>query len=371
MGQKYIWQKEGWPNLKWDSAALLGLLGQARKAQGKIIAQADFIGLEEQAKILVEEAFTTSAIEGEKLDRNTIRSSVAKRLGLPTSGLPKTQRAIDGLVAILTDATSKHSIALKEKRLFGWHAALFPTGYSGFQKIIVGNWRKSEEPMQVVSGPEGKRNVHFEAPPSKELKREMKAFLKWWNSPPGIDGLLRAGLAHFWFVTIHPFEDGNGRLARALTDMALAQDEKTGRRLYSLSSQINAERNDYYDTLESCQKGTLDITDWLSWFLGLFIRAVKTSEATIETALSIAKFWKENSQSALNVRQLKAVNRLLEAGPKGFEGGMTNRKYVGLNKVSPETAKRDLHDLETRGILKRNPGGGRSVSYSINWKCGN
>ncbi|MFM8268793.1 MAG: Fic family protein [Pseudomonadota bacterium] len=368
MGQKYIWQKEGWPNLKWDSSALLGLLGQARKAQGRIIAQADFIGLEEQAKILVEEAFTTSAIEGEKLDRNTIRSSVAKRLGLPTAGLPKSERAIDGLVAILTDATSKHSITLNDKRLFGWHAALFPTGYSGFQKIIVGHWRKSAQPMQVVSGPEGKRKVHFEAPPSKELKEEMKAFLKWWNNPPTIDGLLRAGIAHFWFVTIHPFEDGNGRLARALTDMALAQDEKTGRRLYSLSSQINAERSDYYDVLECCQKGALDITDWLSWFLGLFIRAVSSSEETIDTALSIAKFWKKNSQLALNERQLKAINRMLEAGPKGFQGGMTNRKYVGLTKVSPETAKRDLHDLETRGILKRNAGGGRSVSYSINWE---
>jgi Fic family protein len=368
MGQKYIWQKEGWPNLKWDSSALIELLGQARKAQGKIIAQADFIGLEEQAKILVEEAFTTSAIEGEKLDRNTIRSSVAKRLGLPTAGLPKIERAIDGLVAILTDATSNHSVALNDKRLFGWHAALFPTGYSGFQKIIVGNWRKAEEPMQVVSGPEGKRKVHFEAPPSKALKEEMKVFFKWWNAPPAMDGLLRAGIAHFWFVTIHPFEDGNGRLGRALTDMALAQDEKTGRRLYSLSSQINTERNDYYDILERSQKGSLDGTEWLSWFLGLFVRAVNSSKETIDTALSIAKFWQTNSQVALNERQLKAVNRMLEAGSKGFQGGMTNRKYVGLNKVSSETAKRDLHDLESRGILKRNPGGGRSVSYSINWE---
>lgn len=365
MGQKYIWQREEWPALRWKSEPLLERIGQARKAQGKVLAQADFIGLQEEAKILVEEAMSTSAIEGEKLDRDTIRSSVAKRLGLSMSGLPSTERAIEGLVSVLTDATSSHQAKLTEQRLFGWHAALFPTGYSGFHKITVGGWRKGEEPMQVISGPEGKKRIHFEAPPAKKVKDEMKSFLKWWNEPPKLDGLVRAGIAHFWFITIHPFEDGNGRLARALTDMALAQDEKTSRRLYSLSSQINLERNDYYETLERCQKGNCDITEWLEWFLGLFLRSVESSKDVIELALSIAKFWKIHSQSALNARQIKAVNRLLEAGPPGFEGGMTNRKYVGLNKVSPETAKRDLHDLETRGILKR-IGGGRSVSYSLN-----
>jgi Fic family protein len=367
MGQKYIWQKENWPNFKWDSASLIGLLGQARKAQGKVIAQADFIGLEHQAKILVEEAFTTSAIEGEKLDRDSIRSSVAKRLGLPTAGLPTSEQVVDGLVSILTDATSNHDSPLDEKRLFGWHAALFPTGYSGFHQIVVANWRKDKEPMQVVSGPENRRKVHFEAPPSRQVREEMKLFLKWWNHTSNIDGVLRAGLAHFWFVTIHPFDDGNGRLARALTDMALAQDEKTGRRLYSLSSQINRERNDYYDVLEKSQKGTCDITDWLSWYLGLFTRAVDASKETIDLALAVAKFWKEHSQTGMSERQLKVVTRLLEAGPKGFEGGMTNRKYVNLTKVSPETAKRDLKELSEKGILQQNDGRGRSVSYSINW----
>jgi Fic family protein len=365
MGQKYIWQSAEWPALGWKSDLLLELLGQARKVQGRVIAQADFIGLEEQAKILVEEAFTTSAIEGEKLDRDVILSSVARRLGLPIAGLPASERGVDGLVTILTEATSQYEKLLTEERLFAWHAALFPTGYSGLHKINVGNWRKGDKPMRVVSGPTGREKVHFEAPPAKAVSKEMNSFLKWWNDPPRIDGLLRAGIAHFRFITIHPFEDGNGRLARALTDMALAQDEKTGRRLYSLSLQINQERNDYYETLEISQKGSCDISNWLSWFLGLFIRSINRSKETIDLALSIAKFWKLHSQSALNARQLKAVNRLLEAGPNGFEGGMTNRKYVSLNKVSPETAKRDLHDLEIKGILKRNHGGGRSVSYSL------
>lgn len=364
---KYLWQRKEWPNLTWQSEPLLESLGQARKAQGSITAQADLIGLEEQAKILVEEAFTTAAIEGEKLDKDSIRSSVAKRLGLPTAGLPSSAREVDGLVAMLIDATSQYVKPLNEKRLFGWHAALFPTGYSGLHKILVGNWRKHKEPMQVVSGPESKRKIHFEAPLSNEVKREMKEFLSWWTRPPQMDGLLRAGVAHLWFVTVHPFEDGNGRIARALTDMALAQDEKTGRRLYSLSSQISAERADYYDILERSQKESCDITEWLQWFLGLFIRAIRNSEGTIGLALSVAKFWKTHSQSALNERQLKVVNRLLEAGPGGFEGDMTNRKYVSLTKVSPETAKRDLKELEGRKILKRNEAGGRSVSYSIEW----
>lgn len=366
MALKYVWQQQDWPNLRCRSDDLLELLGQARKAQGQIISQADFIGLEAQAKILVEEAFTTSAIEGEKLDRNSIRSSVARRLGLPTAGLSPTQRNIDGLVEMLMDATTRHSESLTNKRLFGWHNALFPTGYSGLRNIVVADWRKRDEPMQVVSGPIGREKIHFEAVPAKTVSSEMKRLLKWWNQPPeGLEGLIRAGLAHFWFVTIHPFEDGNGRMARALTDMALAQDEKTGRRLYSLSSQINQERDDYYEILEKSQKSNCDVTEWLRWFLGIFIRSIESSQGVITKALTIAKFWQTHSQSALNERQRKAINRLLEEGPGGFEGGLTNRKYVSLNRVSRETAKRDLADLENRGIVKRNEGGGRSVSYAL------
>jgi len=369
MGQKkYIWEKPDWPLFKWNSEELLGLLGQARKAQGQIIAQAALIGLEEQAQILVEEAFTTSAIEGEKLDRNSIRSSVARRLGLPTAGLAATQQYIDGLVEMLTDATTNYKTPLTPKRLFGWHAALFPTGHSGIKHITVGAWRKGKEPMQVVSGPMEHPKVHFEAPPSKNIKNEMDRILGWWNkTEKSLDGILRAGIAHFWFVTIHPFDDGNGRITRAITDMALAQDEKTGRRLYGLSSQINRERDAYYDILEKSQRETCDITEWLKWFLGLFSRAIGHSQEIIEKALSIAKFWQIHSQAELNPRQVKVVNKLLEAGPGGFEGGITNRKYVGINKVSPETAKRDLANLEKRRILKRNEGGGRSVSYSLRW----
>jgi Fic family protein len=210
--------------------------------------------------------------------------------------------------------------------------------------------------------------VHFEAPPSKNIKGEMDLFLEWWNEPQkSLDGILRAGLAHFWFVSVHPFDDGNGRITRALTDMALAQDEKTGRRLYSLSSQINRERDAYYDILESSQKGTCDITEWLQWFLGLFSRAISHSQGIIGKALSIVKFWQTHSQAELNPRQVKVVNKLLEAGPEGFEGGMTNRKYVSITKVSSETAKRDLAELEEHRILKRNEGGGRSISYSLRW----
>lgn len=366
MGQRYIWQAREWPNLKWQSDKLLELLGQARKAQGQIMAQADFIGLEAQANILTEEAFTTAAIEGEKLDRNSIRSSVARRLGLSTAGLPKPQRNVDGLVEMLADATHNYSTPLAEKRLFGWHAALFPTGYSGLQKITVGNWRKGNEPMQVVSGPISKETVHFEAVHAQYVKSEMKNLLNWWNKPPAsLDGLIRAGLAHFWFVTIHPFDDGNGRIARALTDMALAQDEKTGRRLYSLSSQIIQERDQYYEVLEKAQKSSCDVTEWLTWFFGMFIRSIDGSKEVINKALTTAKFWQTHSQIKLNERQLKVINKLLEAGREGFEGGLTNRKYVTINRVSRETAKRDLAELEEKGILKRNKGGGRSVSYSL------
>ena len=366
MSKKYVWQRAKWPNFTWQSDTLLEPLGQARKAQGQIIAQADFIGLELQADVVVEDAVTTAAIEGDILNRDSVRSSVAKKLGLPTAGLPSTKRHVDGLVAMLIDATQELALPFTKKRLFGWHAGLFPTGYSSLQKITVANWRKSKEPMQVVSGTLGREKVHFEAVPSQLVASEMKEFFKWWNQPPeGMDGLIRAGLAHFWFITIHPFDDGNGRIARALTDMAIAQDEKIGRRLYSLSAQIHKERDAYYDVLEKSQKSTTDVTHWLHWFLEVFVRSIYSSQDIIHKAFAIAKFWQTHSQGELNSRQVKAINRLLEAGKDKFAGGLTNRKYVNLNKVSREIAKRDLADLEKRGILKRNSGKGRSVSYSL------
>ncbi|HEY8269661.1 MAG TPA: Fic family protein [Pseudobdellovibrionaceae bacterium] len=368
MGPIYVWQKSDWPNFIWDSEQLLEDLGQARKLQGKILGFANFVGLEAQANLLAEEAMTTSAIEGEKLNKDSVRSSVARRLGLSTSGLPPQQREIDGLIEMLMDATSNHQSRLTAKRLFGWQAALFPTGFSGLRKIAVGTWRKGTQPMQVISGRLGKEKIHFEAPPSSQVAKEMKAFFDWWEGPSKkLDGIIRAGIAHFWFVTIHPFEDGNGRIARAITDMALAQDEQTGCRFYSLSSQIVFERNAYYDILEASQKKNSDLTLWLKWFLKMFCLAIEKSEGVVAKALNIARFWQLHNQAEFNSRQIKIINRLLEAEPEGFEGGMTNRKYVGLTKVSRETAKRDIAELEEKGVLKRNSGKGRSISYSLSF----
>ena len=269
MGQ-YIWQKKGWPKFRWDSDALLEPLGAARKSQGKLLAEAGHLGLGTQVDVLTEEALMTAAIEGEKLNPEAERSSVARRLGLPDSGLSQAERKIDGLVEMLVDATENHKMPLTNKRLLGWHAALFPTGYSGLKQIVVGKYRTGNEPMQVVSGPMNRETVHYEAPPSSQVTAEMRRFLAWWSSSPRLDGLLRASIAHFWFVSIHPFEDGNGRIARAVSDMALSQDEQMSQRLYSMSSQIMLEREDYYNVLENAQKGDGEVTKWLLWFLQCF-----------------------------------------------------------------------------------------------------
>lgn len=366
----YIWQRADWPGFRWDSGALLLSLGAARRAQGDLLGKAEFVGLPMQAEVLTEEAFTTSAIEGERLDRDSLRSSVARRLGLPTAGLSPSQRRLDGLVAMLVDATANNGQPLTASRLKGWQAALFPTGYSGLHKIAVGDWRKGAAPMQVVSGPMGKEKVHYKAPPAHRLEAEINGFLAWWNHPDrgplgGLDGLVRAGLAHFWFVTIHPFEDGNGRIARAITDMALAQDEKKEFRLYSMSAQINAEREEYYNVLERTQKDDGDITGWLTWFLECFLRAIGRSGLEVEKALGKLRFWQQWAAVGFSERQMKVLNALLDAGPGGFEGGLTNRKYKGMTHVSPETAKRDIADLVARGVLAPNPGGGRSASYDL------
>jgi Fic family protein len=366
---RYIWQQAGWPQLSWRSEELLVAVGRVRRAQGQLVARAEDVGLEARAEVLVDEAVTTAAIEGEKLPRDSVRSSVARRLGLPTAGLPATERRIDGLVEMLTDAIEHNDTSLSEARLFGWHAALFPTGYSGLREIAVAAWRTSGEPMQVVSGPIGKEKVHFEAPPASDVATQMQRFFAWWQQSLGtMEGLLRAGLAHLWFVTVHPFEDGNGRIARALTDMALAQDEQRRERLYSMSLQISEEREDYYDILERTQKGSLDVTEWLQWFLGCLERAIHRSDVHIDRALQKARMWEKLAGAGLNQRQQKVINRLLDAGPRGFEGGLTNRKYVSMTRTSRETAKRDINDLVRKGILERNPGGGRSVSYNLVWE---
>jgi len=367
---KYIWQYKNWTNFSWSSDQLLPLLGKARQAQGKILikikAMGAFLTDEAQAEILTEEAIKTSAIEGEVLNRDSVRSSVARHLGLSHAGLPRAERHIDGLVEILLDATRNYDKPLTVKRLQSWHAALFPTGYSGLNKIRAGKWRI--KPMQVVSGVVGKEKVHYQAPPPENLDKEMKGFLVWWEKSKGtMEGFLRAAMAHFWFVTIHPFDDGNGRIARVLTDMALAQDEKLQMRFYSFSSQIMEERGDYYDILEKCSKGKSDITVWLSWFLGCLTRATGKSEMLIINVLAKADFWQRFSQTTMNERQRKVVNRLLDTGAGKFHGGLTTRKYVSLAKTSRATAFREISDLVDKKVLRQNTGKGRSVSYDLNW----
>ena len=368
---RYVWQHTNWAAFTWNNDVLVQPLGRARLCQGGLLSKVDALGLkfsgEAQAEILIEETVKTAAIEGQTLHRDSVRSSVARRLGLPTVGLPARDRTADGLVDVQLDATTNYEAPLTSERLMAWQAALFPTGYSGLRKIRTGQWR-GPEPMQVVSGPVGKEKVHFEAPPDERVEGEIRDFLHWWEKESKeIEGLLRAAIAHFRFVTIHPFEDGNGRIARALTDMALAQDEKLGSRFYSLSTRIMTERDEYYRVLERCQKGEGDITDWLVWFLNCFERAVEHSETLISIVLAKARFWQRHGQTLLNERQRKVVNRLLDAGPDGFEGGLTTRKYVSMAKVSRATAFREISALVERQVLRQNPGRGRSVNYDLIW----
>ena len=362
---KYVWQNSSWPKFTWDKDKIFSALTEAKKAQGYILGQANVLNLEDEAQIFVQETFTTSAIEGETLDKASIRSSVAKRLGLDTGGIVKTQRNIDGVVEVLVDATRNYTKPINDHRLFGWHAALFPTGHSGINKIEAGGWRKTVIPMRVISGAMGKEKIHYEAPSSKDVPREMKTFLKWFNEESGCDGLIRSAIAHFWFITIHPFEDGNGRIARAITDMALAQDEKLSKRLYSLSSQIMIDKKKYYDVLEKTQKGSGDITKWLLWFLNMFICSIDNSKALIQKAIFIGEFYKFYAGTVFNERQSKVIKKLLDHLPDDFSGGLTNKKYVNICKTSPESAKRDIADLLDKGVLLPNEGRGRSTSYRL------
>ncbi len=368
---KYIWQNKNWTKFSWDVEALLPCLSRARQLQGKILMRVKSLELglthEAQTEILTEEAVTTSAIEGEMLNRESVRSSVVRHLGFSEAGLFKADRHIDGLVEILIDATNNHNNLLTKKRLKAWQAALFPTGYSGLYKIRAGQWRAGD--VQVVSGAVGRQKVHFQAPPVEMIDQEVKVFLNWWEKSKGkVEGFLRAGIAHFWFVTIHPFDDGNGRVARALTDMALAQDEQLSIRFYSLSSQIMEERKAYYDILERSSKGKGDLTEWLMWFLECLTRAMERSETIIVHVLAKAEFWQRNAQVNMNERQRKVVNRLLDAGEGQFLGGLTTRKYVALTKISRATAFREISELVDKGVLKKDPTSkGRNVRYDLNW----
>ncbi|MFY9367862.1 MAG: Fic family protein [Desulfomonilia bacterium] len=367
---RYIWQRNDWPLFTWRSDEILDLLGKCRLAQGRLLCRIADLGLsldpQAHADIVAEETITTSGIEGEQLDVRSVRSSVARKLGLPSAGLP-VDRHVDGVVSVVLDATTNHDEPLTVERLQGWHAGLFPTGYSGIHQIRVGAWR-GDQPMRVVSGSIGKERIHFEAPPAERIGQEMDHFLDWWHSSKGnIEGLVRAAVCHFWFVIIHPFEDGNGRIARALTDMAFAQDDGQRQRYFSMSSQIMRERNSYYDILEASQKGTCDITQWLVWFLECFSRAIENSEKVLSGITAKAAFWRRHAQVSLSERQRKVINRLLDAGQGGFEGGLTTRKYASMTRVSKPTAYREISDLLKRGILRQNPGRGRSVSYDLVW----
>jgi Fic family protein len=362
----YIWDAAEWPQLQWDDAKLLAPLAGARLEQGRLLGGMARLGfdlkLEAQLEALTEETIKSSEIEGEVFDRDSVRSSLASRLGVPQAAVAPADRRTDGVVEMMLDATQKYDEPLTQERLFAWQASLFPTGRSGVDKIRTGAWRDDADgPMQVVSGPVGRRRVHYEAPPAQRVAGEMQRFLEWFNGAERIEGLLRAGVAHLWFVTVHPFEDGNGRIARAIADQALAQSEGSGQRFYSMSSQIRKERSDYYDALERTQKGGVDVTDWLLWFLGCFSRAIAGADAAGGDVLRKADFWQRHARVAFSERQKAVLNRYLD----GFEGKLTAKKWAALTKVSIPTAQRDINELVERGVLKRNAGGSKNTSYEV------
>ena len=363
----WIHEHQDWPNFTWDAEVLASKLADIRHRQGRLLGRMEGLGFElkREASLstLTNDIVKSSAIEGENLNPEEVRSSIARRLGIDIAGLIPASRDVEGIVEMMLDATQQFSKPLTKDRLFDWHAALFPAGRSGMHKITVGGWRTVEAgPMQVVSGPIGKEKVHFEAPTAERLEKEMEAFLAWLASEDDTDPVIRAGIAQLWFVTIHPFEDGNGRIARTIGDMALARADGTPDRFYSLSSQIEAERKQYYDQLEAQQRAAPDITDWLSWFLDCLGRAISNAETTLGNVLFKAQLWNMINQKPVNDRQCLIINRMLE---DDFEGFMNTSKYAKLAKCSNDTALRDIQELKERGIFIQNPGGGRSTSYRL------
>ena len=364
----WVHEHQNWPNFTWDMESLASKLADIRHRQGRLLGRMEGLGFELKCEAslstLTNDVVKSSAIEGENLNPEEVRSSIARRLGIDIAGLIPASRDIEGIVEMMLDATQQFSKPLTKDRFFDWHAALFPTGRSSMMhKITVGGWRTIDAgPMQVVSGPIGKEKVHFEAPDADRLEKEMQAFLKWFGNGDDIDPVIKAGIAHLWFVTIHPLEDGNGQIARAIGDMALARADGTQDRFYSLSSQIEAERKHYYAQLEKQQRATPDITDWLSWFLDCLGRAIANAETTLGNVLFKAQLWDKINQKRINDRQRLIINRMLE---DDFEGLMNTSKYAKLAKCSNDTALRDIQELKERGIFIRNPGGGRSTSYRL------
>ena len=370
----YIWQASDWPSWRYNLAALAQSLADVSRAQGLLMGRLADVGmaLRDQASLsaLTEDVIKTSEIEGEQLNVESVRSSIARRLGVDIGALAPVDRHVEGVVDMVLDATTNCNAAVTRDRLFGWHAALFPTGYSGLVRINVGGWRDDATgPMQVVSGPLGRQRLHFEAPPADRLQSETDRFINWANSESTEPPLIKAGLAHLWFVTLHPFDDGNGRIARAVGDLFLARADGSPQRFYSLSAQIQRERRAYYDILERTQKQSLDVTEWLAWFLETLHRAVDQAQHTLDAVLAKTRLWQRwaaPGSAPLNERQVKLVNRLLD----GFEGKLTSSKWAAIAKCSPDTALRDITDLLARGVLRKSDAGGRSTSYELNHSPG-
>jgi Fic family protein len=363
---RYIYARKDWPRFRWSHERLSARLVNVRHQQGRLIGRMETLGfplrVEAVLQTLTEDVLKSSEIEGEILDRDQVRSSIARRLGIDIGGLTAADRNVEGVVEMMLDATQSYAKPLTGERLFSWHAALFPTGRSGMSKIKVGGWRDDKSgPMQVISGAIGKERVHYEAPGAGDLRRDMKQFLDWFNKDDSTDLVIKSGIAHLWFVTIHPFDDGNGRIARAIADMVLARSERSVQRFYSMSAQIRQERRTYYEILESTQKGDLDITDWLEWFLDCLGRAFERAETTLGAVLTKAQFWERNAGASFNDRQRKIINQLLN----GFDGKLTSSKWAKLAKCSQDTALRDIEDLVRKGVLKKDAAGGRSTTYSL------
>jgi len=368
----YIHQLKDWPALYWQHERLVKPLALVRHRQGRLIGRMEALGFkfrnEATLHTLTLDVLKSSEIEGEVLNADQVRSSIARRLGMDIAGLVPADRNVEGIVEMMLDATQNYQAILTGKRLFSWHSAMFPTGRSGIQKIKVGAWRDNSiaDPMQVVSGPMGRERVHFEAPPSDLLKKEMTSFLDWFNKNQGdLDIVLKAGVAHLWFVTVHPFDDGNGRIARAIADMQLARSDDSKHRFYSMSAQIRKDRSDYYEVLEKTQKGTLDITLWLEWFLNCLDRALVATEETLSVVLKKAEFWEANKETRFNPRQRLMMNKLVDH----FEGKLTSSKWAKITKTSQDSALRDILDLVERGILIKDPAGGRSSNYLLKEKA--
>ena len=363
---RYIYQKKGWPNFTWDNDALFSIHSEARNLQGKLLGKMESLGFEFQTEAILEnytlDVLKSTEIEGEFLNPEQVRSSVARKLGVEIAGSIESDRNVDGMVEMMLDATQNSFKPLSTGRLFGWHSALFPAGRSGMYQIIVGDWRKDTTgPMQVVSGALGKEKVHFQAINSEKINAEIQKFLEWFNMNHSLDLLIKAAVAHLWFVTIHPFEDGNGRITRAITDMLLSRSDNSTQRFYSMSAQIRVERKSYYEILEKTQKGNLDLTEWIEWFLNCLVNALKATDELLNRVLFKANFWREHSMTVFNDRQTKMLNKLLE----GFDGKLTSSKWAKISKCSKDTAIRDIQDLIKKDVLMKEAEGGRSTNYEF------